>query len=220
VLLPTNLKQHGPPGQALNKIASIIMAESSDAMYQALSSTWTIPESLVLGSKEAPTTITNRQDWPDLCASADRMMYMDVISYLPDDILVKVDRASMSASLETRAPFLDPYLMDFAWRIPLDLKIRGGEGKWILRQLLYRYVPRELVERPKVGLTVPMRGWLRGPLKDWAETLLQKQRLEAEGFLNVKMVRRCWQQHITGRRYSEAQLWNILMFQAWLESIR
>lgn len=218
--LPGNLKRQEPPGRALEKIAAIIMAESPDEMYQALSSTWKNPEALVIDSKEASTAITNKPDWPELCDSADRMMYMDVITYLPDDILTKVDRASMSASLETRVPFLDPHLMEFAWRLPLEWKIRSGEGKWILRQLLYRYVPRELVERPKIGFGVPMGAWLRGPLRDWAESLIEKQRLLDEGFFNVSMVRKCWHQHLTGRSYSQAKLWNILMFQSWLEAHR
>jgi asparagine synthase (glutamine-hydrolysing) len=145
-----------------------------------------------------------------------RMMYADVLSYLPGDILCKVDRASMAASLETRAPLLDHRVAEVAARIPIQMKIHGGSGKHILKQLLYREAPRELFERPKAGFGIPVGEWLRGPLRDWAEDLLNPAKMRAEGWLDPNPIAARWQQHVTGRRDSTASLWAILMFQAWL----
>jgi asparagine synthase (glutamine-hydrolysing) len=186
-------------------------------MYKGLTSTWQHPDELVLRAPEAQSSIMNSRSWPDLHDITNQMMYLDVVTYLPDDILVKVDRASMSASLETRVPFLDPEVLEFAWRLPLEWKVRNDEGKWILRQLLYRYVPKDLVERPKKGFGVPIGEWLRGPLRDWAESLMETERLKEQGYLNPTVVNECWQSHLSGSRFSPAKLWNVLMFQAWLE---
>jgi asparagine synthase (glutamine-hydrolysing) len=148
-------------------------------------------------------------------SAEEQMMFWDATSYLPDDILAKVDRASMSASLETRVPFLDHRVVEQAWRIPLAFKIRNGQGKWILRQILYRHVPRELIERPKAGFAVPIGTWLRGPLKDWAESLLSADMLAKQPVLDSDLIRVRWAEHLAGTHDRTASLWGILMFQAW-----
>ena len=146
------------------------------------------------------------------------MMFLDLTSCLPDDILVKVDRATMAVSLESRAPFLDHELVDFAWRAPLDLKVRGGDSKWLLRQVLYRYVPPRLVDRPKRGFAVPLESWLSGPLRAWAGDLLAPAKLEREGFLNAAVIADTWQRQQRGSHHWGAVLWAVLMFESWLEA--
>lgn len=147
-------------------------------------------------------------------------MAVDMLSFLSEDILVKVDRAAMGVSLETRAPFLDHRVVEFVWRLPVSVKIRNGRPKWGLRRVLDKYVPKRLVERPKAGFLVPLAAWLRGPLKDWAEALLDERRLHAEGFFDPKPVRQKWNEHLSGHGRWDDHLWSILMFQAWLEHHR
>jgi asparagine synthase (glutamine-hydrolysing) len=158
----------------------------------------------------------------DLAGTANsplRMMYRDSMTYLPDDILCKVDRAAMAVSLETRAPFLDHRVAELAWQLPLGMKIMGGEGKWLLRQVLYKHVPRELIDRPKAGFGIPVGQWLRGPLRPWAENLLDQNRLNAEGYFYPAPIRKKWAEHLSGQRDHTASLWAVLMFQDWLQQL-
>lgn len=150
-------------------------------------------------------------------SDVERMMITDLISYLPNDILTKVDRAAMAISLETRVPFLDPNVIRFAASLPLHMKIRDGSNKWILKQILYKHIPKNLIDRPKMGFSVPLDQWLRGPLKDWAERLLDPKKIEQQGFFKADFISKKWQQHQTGFRNWQYQLWNILIFQQWLE---
>lgn len=207
-------------GDALQKLADIVDVAGPDDMYRRLVSHWKDPAAVVLGAKEPPTALTDRNQWAHLTDFTQRMMYLDVVSYLPDDILVKVDRAAMGVSLETRVPLLDHNLVEFAWRVPISMKIRNGQGKWLLRQVLYRYVPKELVERPKTGFGVPIDTWLRGPLRDWAESLLNETRIRADGLLKAEPIRQKWQEHLSGNRNWQYYLWDVLMFQAWLSDVR
>jgi asparagine synthase (glutamine-hydrolysing) len=150
----------------------------------------------------------------------ERMMVREMATYLPDDVMAKVDRASMSVSLESRAPLLDHRVVEYALRLPLAFKLRGRVQKWALRQVLYRHLPKEIVDRPKMGFSVPIADWLRGPLRPWAEALLDPQRLMREGYLQAAPIRRKWTEHLSGRFDWRFHLWNVLMFQAWLEAER
>lgn len=216
-LSPGHLR-YANPGEKLHKLALVLSAGGPDELYYGLTSQWKLPASVVLSGAEPTTAITDRSRWASLPDFTQRMMFLDLISYLPDDILTKVDRAAMGVSLETRVPMLDHEVVEFAWRVPLSMKIRGGQGKWLLRQVLYNFVPRELIERPKTGFSVPIGAWLRGPLRDWAESLLSEGRLRREGFFHPMLIRTKWKEHISERRDWQGPLWNVLMFQAWLEA--
>jgi asparagine synthase (glutamine-hydrolysing) len=211
-LLPVRLRVSNP-GDKLHKLAEVISASSPEALYRELVSQWrgVLP---LPGVDEPPTLVTDPGSWPALPCFAERMMAVDLLHYLPDDILVKIDRAAMAASLETRVPFLDTRVIDFAWRLPFNQKLRDGQGKWLLRKLLYRFVPRELVERPKQGFGVPIERWLRGPLRDWAEDLLSPAALASDGLLDPVPIRALWQRHLSGTNVQHS-LWNVLMYQAW-----
>lgn len=202
-------------GHKLHKGASLLHKNSIGELYTGLISHFDDPSEFVIGGQQ-PATFSDR----NMAAIADLpsiewMMAADSVHYLPDDILAKVDRAAMAVSLEARVPMLDPDVVRFAWQLPLDLKIRDGETKWPLRQLLYRHVPQSLIDRPKMGFGVPIAEWLRGPLRDWAENLLEPATMTADGYFATEAVQQLWQQHLSGRRNNGYRLWSILMFQAW-----
>ena len=217
--LPARLRQP-QLGDRVRKLAEVLAAPDPQAIYTRLISHWPHPEALVPGAAHLPTAVTDGSGWPPLRDFTEWMMYVDSVSYLPDDILVKVDRAAMAASLETRVPFLDHRVVEFAWRLPLRYKVRGGVGKWVLRQVLYRHVPRALIERPKQGFGVPLDAWLRGPLRDWAESLLDERRLREDGFFDPRPIRARWREHLEGRRNWQAALWCVLVFQSWMDHDR
>lgn len=216
LILPGSLRVPHP-GEKLHKLSRILEYNDPAYMYRDLCSHWFDPEGVVLGATE-PAMLQNQSSAVfDNRRFREGMMYLDFQMYLPDDILTKIDRASMAVSLEMRCPFLDPELITFAWRVPMQMKIVNGKGKWLLRQLLYRYVPRELVERPKRGFGVPIDEWLRGPLRDWAEDLLNETRLTQEGYFDPRPIRQMWEKHLSADRQWHYHLWDVLMFQAWLD---
>lgn len=206
-------------GDKAHKLASILEARCADDVYQWLISHERNPEQLVVSDRD---NVVDLVLWADTQTKhlgsrsiSERMMFKDIVGYLVDDILCKVDRAAMAVGLETRVPFLDHRLAEFALALPLDMKVRNGQGKWLLREVLNRYVPKELIERPKQGFGVPIDSWLRGPLRDWAEDLLSESRLNSEGYFHSPLVRKRWSDHLSGKRNWQYWLWNILMFQAW-----
>ncbi|HEY1937100.1 MAG TPA: asparagine synthase (glutamine-hydrolyzing) [Candidatus Angelobacter sp.] len=204
-------------GDKAHKLAGFLEEESLESFYMRALSHWPDPSDVVLGSQEPETIIAFIRQMEWLHNIEDRMMLTDQVNYLPDDILTKVDRASMAVSLEARVPILDHRLLEFAWRLPLHFKIRDGVSKWILRQVLYRYVSPEMVERPKMGFGVPIDGWLRGPLRNWAEDLLSPRALESHGLLNAAIIRQRWQEHLSGARNWQYLIWDVLIFQDWYE---
>jgi asparagine synthase (glutamine-hydrolysing) len=204
-------------GDKVHKLASRLKnVRDLDDLYLSLVSEWQDPASVVIGSKEPATLLDDRTLKSGREEHEHRMMYWDTMTYLPDDILCKVDRAAMGVSLETRIPFLDHRVVELAWRMPLSMKIQNNQGKWILRQVLYKYVPKKLIERPKAGFGVPVGEWLRGPLREWAESLLDESRLRKEGYFNPVPVRQKWSEHKAGTRNWTQSIWAVLMFQNWL----
>jgi asparagine synthase (glutamine-hydrolysing) len=213
-MLPRRLRQ-GTVGDKVHKLAGVLGARSPDHLYRALASFWNDPEQLVIGSREPVTRLTDGSG-NVVDDFTERMMLLDQLAYLPDDILVKVDRAAMGVSLETRIPFLDHRVVEFAWRLPLAYKLRNGRGKLVVREVLSRHVPTHLVDRPKAGFGIPIGDWLRGPLREWGESLLAEERLRREGYLEPGPIRAIWNEHLAGRRPWQYHLWSVLMFQAWL----
>ena len=205
-------------GDKLHKLADILAMKDPETMYLGLVSIWKDSTQVVVGGAEPVTTLTDRHRWAGVNEFTLQMMALDLVTYLPDDILTKVDRASMTVSLEARVPLLDHRVVEFAWRIPLSMKIKNEEGKWLLRQVLYRYVPQHLIERPKMGFGIPIGYWLRGPLREWAEDLLDEGRLRREGYFYPNPIRQKWREHLSGQRNWQYLLWNVLMFQSWLTS--
>ena len=208
--------RHVLTGDRMHKLAGVLSSASDADLYGRLVSQWPDPESVVVGdAREGERTWDDPglvRDMPELMA---RMRYMDTVGYLPNDILTKLDRASMAVSIEARVPLIDHRVVEFAAGLSPHMLIRNGRGKWLLRQVLHRYVPEELVTRPKTGFGVPLDSWLRGPLRDWAEGLLSRSRIEEEGFFTPATVRRAWKEHLSGRRNHQHKLWAVLMFQAW-----
>jgi asparagine synthase (glutamine-hydrolysing) len=209
---------HRGRGEKIHKLAGILSAKDPFAMYSGLLSHSSDPDRLVIGAGEAKTPELKRE-WLKSLSLAEQMMFIDAENFLPDDILVKVDRAAMAVSLEGRIPFLDHRIVEFAWSLPLSMKIREKTGKWILRRLLSKYVPPKLFERPKSGFAVPLAEWLRGPLRDWAESLLNEDRVRREGYLHPKPIRKAWGDFLKGGKNLQFHIWDVLMFQAWLESV-
>lgn len=218
-LLPARARQ-SHPGDKIHKLAALLVHERPEHIFRDLVSLWRDPESVVLDATEPATALSDPGQWLAIEDLVARMMYLDSVTYLPDDILVKVDRTSMAASLEARVPLLDHHLFELAWRMPQHLKVRNHQGKWLLRQVLRRHVPEALFDRPKMGFGVPIGDWLRGPLRPWAEDLLDERRLADEGFLKPDPVRRLWSEHLEGRRDWKFHLWAVLMFEAWLAQER
>jgi asparagine synthase (glutamine-hydrolysing) len=209
-------------GDKLHKSAEVLASRSTDELYFGLVSQIQNPREWVKSEPEnglgKPLTLLNSNTL-NLAglSSVERMMALDAMTYLPDDILCKVDRAGMAVSLEGRVPFLDHRVFEYAWSLPMEYKLREGQTKWVLRQVLYKYVPKELVERPKMGFGIPLHDWLRGPLREWAESLLNEKRINEEGYFYSEPIRSMWAAHLSGKRNYAHQLWSILMFQAWLE---
>ena len=216
-IIPERLRLSAP-GDKAHKLAGVLNIDSEQDFYQSLTSHWQQPEQLVIGAKEPSTLISDIDCWPKTDCFQHAMMAMDAQTYMADDILVKVDRAAMANSLETRVPMLDHRIVELAWKMPLDYKIRNGEGKWLLKQVLFRHVPRQLIERPKMGFSLPLHDWLRGSLRDWAEALLDEKLLLQQGYFYPELIRMMWIEHLSGKYNHQDQLWNILMFQAWLET--
>jgi asparagine synthase (glutamine-hydrolysing) len=213
VRLAPSRHQHLGLSDRLPRLASIMEQDTMDDVYRYLVSIQPRAAEFVIGGRDVEVVTDTH-----LADARHHMMLRDSQTYLSDDILAKVDRAAMAVSLETRVPFLDHELAELAWRLPLDQKIRDGQGKHILRRILYRHVPQQLLDRPKTGFGAPVGDWLRGPLRDWAEDLLDTGRMREEGYLNPTPVRQMWDEHLQGRRHWQHQLWGVLMFQAWLRA--
>jgi asparagine synthase (glutamine-hydrolysing) len=216
--LPWNkLTSKGRLSTRFYHLAKISKTRSSDELYWKFSSNWEQPGDVVINGREPAPFHMAPENSQLLPGFAERMMYLDFNTYLPDDILVKLDRASMATSLEGRVPFLDDHrVIEFVWQLPLHMKIRAGRGKWILRQVLHQYVPEKMIDRPKMGFGVPVDSWLRGPLRDWAESLLDENRIHQEGYFNPQPIRKRWTEHLHKQKDWHYPLWYVLMFQDWL----
>ena len=203
------------PGDKLHKLADLMTNDSIALMYQSLLSAWKDPSRLVEGGEDRDEWVSRILAAPSPTPLANRMMLADQGVYLPDDLLAKVDRASMATSLEVRVPILDHRVVEFAWTLPPAFKIRDGQGKWLLRQVLYGRVPREVVDRPKMGFSIPIDDWLRGPLRTWGEEVIEGDGVDCDGVLRAEPVRHEWREFISGRRRMGLSLWAVLMFNAW-----
>lgn len=209
-----------PLSDRISKIAELISHDNGDLLYKDIISHWKQPEKVVFGAVEPNTILDDYSINSTLNNLQERMMYKDILTYLPDDILTKVDRASMAVSLECRVPLLDHRLVELAWKIPMSRKYKDGNSKWILKKVLDRYVPRKIMDRPKMGFGVPIEHWLKDPLRDWGEDLLDEQRLRSQGLFDAALIRKMWNEHINGNRRWHYYLWDILMFQTWYDSVK
>jgi asparagine synthase (glutamine-hydrolysing) len=216
-VIPTR-SRHRLSGSTVEKVAQMMhAAERPERLHQFLLSKWNGDQQVVLNAEEPVTCLTDSQSWAEV-SDAQSLMCFDMQTYLPDDILTKVDRASMGASLESRAPFLDHRVVEFVWKLPVAMKAQRGVSKWLLRKVLYKHVPRRLIERPKSGFNVPINAWLRGPLNEWAEALLHPDRIRREGFFDPVPIQAKWEEHLSEKRDWDDHLWHVLMFQSWLEA--
>jgi asparagine synthase (glutamine-hydrolysing) len=206
-----------PLNKRLSKLRDVLSSRSNQELFLLTQNHWQNSDSIVIGAHKGELLSRKTLDLVKEDCFEHWMMAQDANFYLPDDILVKVDRASMASSLETRVPLLDHRLVELAWKLPIECKIREGVTKWGLREVLYRHVPKKLIERPKQGFAIPIGDWLRGPLRDWAESLLEEKRLIQEGYLNPEPIRQAWRRHISRIEDNSSKLWSILMFQAWLD---
>lgn len=205
-------------GDRIQKLGRVLDAKDVAAFYAILVSQYYGDKPLVLGARASQVLADSPAEWPRLEDPRELMMYVDAMTYLPGDIMAKVDRATMACSLESRAPFLDHEVVEFAWSLPMSVKIKNGTTKWVLREVLARHVPRALFERPKMGFGIPIEHWLSGPLRDWAGDLLSDTRIRRQGLLDPDLVARMWHEQCAGRGRWHHQLWTILMLQAWLDT--
>jgi len=212
--------ERGHAGDKIRKVAELLSVRDDGGLYREIVSQWKRPSEIVLEGAEPEILDDPWRRSRAIAGTVPRAMFIDTLTYLPDDILVKLDRASMAVGLEAREPLLDHRLVEFAWRLPERLKLQGGTGKRVLRRLLARYVPDSLVARPKMGFGIPLAAWLRGPLRDWAEPLLAESRLRGDGLLNPGPVRSAWREHVDGKRDRHYYLWSVLMLQGWLDAVR
>jgi len=215
-MLPRSFRVAGF-GDKTAKLAQVLQFDTEQDFYRDLVSHWKDPSGIVVGGSEPATVSADPANGSGPQGFEQWMMAMDAVTYMPDDIFAKVDRASMGNSLEVRVPLVSPEVVNFAWSLPLSMKIRNGTGKWLMRQVLYRHVPKSLIERPKMGFGIPLGDWLRGPLRDWAEDLLGETRLRDEGYFDPAPIRAKWRDHLAGKRSWQYDLWDVLMFQSWLE---
>ncbi len=218
-ILPAGWRVRNPSSK-VSKLARVLTASDPEDAYRALTTHWDAATSMVLGNQDRGASDGQRRSPVAGGGITEQMLWSDLVGYLPDDILVKLDRGAMAVSLETRVPFLDRGILDLAWRLPLDAKLRAGQTKWVLRQVLERYVPAALVERPKMGFGLPIGSWLRGVLAPWAEHLLDERRLQGQGLLDPVPIRRAWELHRAGRRDLGYELWDVLVLQSWMDRWR
>lgn len=204
-------------GRRMHRLAQVVAQGDTKTLYTALLQVWPEDQQVVNGAVMPSIPLDNQELWPSDLSLAEKMIYADLFSYRPNDLMVKADRASMAVALEARAPLMDYQLCEYSWRIPHHMKIRGMEGKWLLRRILEKHVPKALFDRPKAGFNVPLHQWLKGPLKNWGDDLLNLDRLKKQNILNAELVHNRWTDFQKGRggHANATDLWTALMFQSW-----